>query len=177
PANAREQLDELTVQTQQAIAEVRRLVYDLRPPALDELGLVGAPPEQPRALGPFTVLGPDRPLQLPAAVEVAAYRIAVEAMTNTARHAAATQASVRVGLDGALCLEISDNGIGLPVAYRAGVGIRSMRERAAGRAGRQCHKRAGHTGGHSDPRPHPLGAVVSLGAEPYPERPPIRVLI
>jgi signal transduction histidine kinase len=131
PANAREQLDELTVQTQQAIAEVRRLVYDLRPPALDELGLVGALTEQARALGPFTVLGPDRPLQLPAAVEVAAYRIAVEAMTNTARHAAATQASVRVGLDGALCLEISDNGIGLPVAYRAGVGIRSMRERAA----------------------------------------------
>jgi two-component system, NarL family, sensor kinase len=131
PANARKQLDELTVQTQQAIAEVRRLVYDLRPPALDELGLVGALTEQARALGPITVLGPDRPMQLPAAVEVAAYRIALEAMTNTARHAAATEATVRVSLDGALNLEISDNGIGLPVAYRAGVGIRSMRERAA----------------------------------------------
>jgi two-component system, NarL family, sensor kinase len=130
PASAREQLDELTVQTQQAIAEVRRLVYDLRPPALDELGLVGALTEQARALGPFMVVGPDRPLQLPAAVEVAAYRIALEAMTNTARHAAATEATVRVSLDGALHLEISDNGTGLPVAYRAGVGIRSMRDRA-----------------------------------------------
>jgi signal transduction histidine kinase len=131
PASAREQLDELTVQTQQAIAEVRRLVYDLRPPALDELGLVGALTEQARALGSFMVLAPDLPLQLPAAVEVAAYRIALEAMTNTARHAAATEATVRVSVDGALHLEISDNGIGLPVAYRAGVGIRSMRERAA----------------------------------------------
>jgi two-component system, NarL family, sensor kinase len=131
PANARQQLDELTVQTQQAIAEVRRLVYNLRPPALDELGLVGALTEQARALGPITVLGPDLPTQLPAAVEVAAYRIALEAMTNTARHAAATEATVRVSLDGALHLEISDNGTGLPVAYRAGVGIRSMRERAA----------------------------------------------
>jgi two-component system, NarL family, sensor kinase len=131
PAKAREQLDELTVQTQHAIAEVRRLVYDLRPSALDELGLVGALTEQARALGPITVLGPDRPLQLPAAVEVAAYRIALEAMTNTARHAAATEATVRVSVDGALQLEISDNGSGLPVAYRAGVGIRSMRERAA----------------------------------------------
>jgi two-component system, NarL family, sensor kinase len=131
PASARKQLDELTVQTQQAIAEVRRLVYDLRPPALDELGLVGALTEQARTLGPISVLGPDRPLRLPAAVEVAAYRIALEAMTNTARHAAATEATVRVSLDGALNLEISDNGTGLPVAYRAGVGIRSMRERAA----------------------------------------------
>ena len=118
------------MQTQQAIAEVRRLVYDLRPPALDELGLVGALTDQARTLGPITVLGPDL-MQLPAAVEVSAYRIALEAMTNTARHAAATEATVRVSLDGALNLEISDNGIGLPVAYRAGVGIRSMRERAA----------------------------------------------
>jgi signal transduction histidine kinase len=77
------------------------------------------------------VLGPDLPVQLPAAVEVAAYRIALEAMTNTARHAAATEATVRVSLNSALNLEISDNGTGLPVEYQAGVGIRSMQERAA----------------------------------------------
>jgi two-component system, NarL family, sensor kinase len=82
------------------------------------------------------VLGPDLPMQLPAAVEVAAYRIALEAMTNAGRHAAATEATVRVSLDSALHLEISDNGTGLPVAYRAGVGIRSMRERAAQLGGR-----------------------------------------
>jgi two-component system, NarL family, sensor kinase len=148
PANARKQLDELTVQTQQAIAEVRRLVYDLRPPALDELGLVGALTEQARTLGPITVLGPDLPMQLPAAVEVAAYRIALEAMTNTARHAAATEATVRVSLDGALNLEISDNGTGLPVAYRAGVGIRSMRERAA------------ELGGHLSIEPGTTGTLI-----------------
>jgi two-component system, NarL family, sensor kinase len=131
PADAAEQLNELTRQMQQAIAEVRRLVYDLRPPALDELGLVGALTEKARSLGPITVLGPDLPLQLPAAVEAAAYRIALEAMTNAVRHSAATDSTVSVRVDGALHLQISDNGVGLPAGYLAGVGIVSMRERAA----------------------------------------------
>jgi signal transduction histidine kinase len=63
-------------------------------------------------------------------VEVAAYRIALEAMTNVKRHANAQQASVRISVDGALHVEITDDGSGLPDAYRAGVGITSMRERA-----------------------------------------------
>jgi two-component system, NarL family, sensor kinase len=62
---------------------------------------------------------------------VAAYRIALEAMTNIKRHANAEEANVRVSIDGALHIEIADNGGGLPDAYRAGVGINSMRERAA----------------------------------------------
>jgi two-component system, NarL family, sensor kinase len=136
PVDAGEQLDELTRQTQDAIAEVRRLVYDLRPSALDELGLVGALTERARWLGPFTVHGPDEPLQLPAAVEAAAYRIALEAMTNTVRHAAATHGRVLVRVDDSLHLEISDNGCGLPAGFRAGVGIMSMRERAAELGGR-----------------------------------------
>ncbi len=86
PAAAAAQLDVLTAQTQQAVAEVRRLVYGLRPPALDELGLLGAIDEQARALGAITVSGPATPLDLPAAVEVAAYRIAMEAMTTATRH-------------------------------------------------------------------------------------------
>jgi signal transduction histidine kinase len=131
PDSVRERLDVLTAQTQQAVAEVRRLVYGLRPPALDELGLVGALDEQARTLGPITVHGPDTPLALPAAVEVAAYRIAVEAMTNVVRHAHARDCTVRVRIDGALHLEIADDGVGLPEGYRAGVGITSMRERAA----------------------------------------------
>ena len=131
PSSVRERLDVLTAQTQQAVAEVRRLVYGLRPPALDELGLLGALDEQARTLGPITVHGPDTPLALPAAVEVVAYRIAVEAMTNVVRHAHASTCSVRVRLDGALHLEIADDGVGLPEGYRAGVGITSMRERAA----------------------------------------------
>ncbi|GAA4564383.1 sensor histidine kinase [Planotetraspora kaengkrachanensis] len=130
PAAATSQLDELTDQTQQAVAEVRRLVYGLRPPALDELGLVGALHEHARVLGGITVDGPDRSPALPAAVEVAAYRIALEAMTNSARHARAATCTVRVHIDGALHLEIADDGAGLPREFRAGVGISSMRERA-----------------------------------------------
>src|SRR5690348_2280294 len=71
---AADQLDTLTRQTQAAVADVRRLVYGLRPPALDEFGLVGALTEQARCLGAIEVDGPNRQLQLPAAVEVAAYR-------------------------------------------------------------------------------------------------------
>jgi signal transduction histidine kinase len=130
-AAAAEQMDALTGQTQQAVAEVRRLVYGLRPPALDELGLVGALNEQARSLGTIVVEGPAHQPMLPAAVEVAAYRIAMEAMTNTIRHARASHGTVRVTIDDALRLEISDNGTGLPDGYRAGVGITSMRERAA----------------------------------------------
>jgi two-component system, NarL family, sensor kinase len=125
------QLDTLTQQTQAAIAEVRRLVYDLRPPALDELGLVGALAEQARHLGAIRVEGPDPQPPLPAAVEVAAYRIAMEAMTNITRHASAAKGLVTISVDGALRLEIVDNGIGMPSVFRAGVGITSMRERAS----------------------------------------------
>ena len=124
------ELDELTTQTQGAIAEVRRLIYDLRPPALDELGLVGALSEQARTLGEFEIDGPDPQPPLPAAVEVAAYRIALEAMTNVARHAGARQASVRIQIADAVRIEVSDDGAGLPALLLPGVGISSMRERA-----------------------------------------------
>jgi two-component system NarL family sensor kinase len=131
PLSAARQIEDLSVQTQEAIAEIRRLVYDLRPPALDELGLVGALAEQASRFGPITVTGPNPLPALPAAAEVAAYRIAVEAMTNIVRHAGAASAAVRISVDGCLQLEISDSGAGLPEGYRAGVGIISMRERAA----------------------------------------------
>jgi signal transduction histidine kinase len=127
---AAEQMDVLTGQTQAAVAEVRRLVYGLRPPALDELGLIGALGEQAGSLGGIEVRG-EVP-ELPAAVEVALYRIALEAMTNTVRHARCSRAEVELRtVPGGLCLEISDDGVGLPEGYRAGVGITSMRERAA----------------------------------------------
>jgi len=134
PDAAAATLDLLTTQTQDAVAEVRRLVYGLRPPALDELGLVEALAEQARALGPITVRGPAGPLALTAAVEVAVYRVAMEAMTNVSRHARAASATVQIsmsdGADGALRVEIEDDGVGLPASYRAGIGIASMRERA-----------------------------------------------
>jgi signal transduction histidine kinase len=68
---------------------------------------------------------------LPAAVEVAAYRIACEALSNAARHAVAKLATVRLEAADDLRLEICDDGKGLPPLRQAGVGLTSMRERAA----------------------------------------------
>jgi two-component system NarL family sensor kinase len=130
PPAATAQLEQLAVQVQAAVADVRRLVYGLRPPALDELGLVAAIDEQARALGSFRVEG-DVDGDLPAAVEVAAYRIALEAMTNSVRHSGSDSCRVSLELNGALHLVVEDDGTGLPDGYRAGVGITSMRERAA----------------------------------------------
>lgn len=135
---AAEELRELTGDVRRALAEVRRLVEGLRPPALDELGLVGAISLQAERLGrpPAFDISSDEPLpELPAAIEVAAYRIAVEAMTNAVRHAAADHCRVTVTVDRsglpALRVEITDDGQGLPEQPRAGIGLASMRERTA----------------------------------------------
>jgi signal transduction histidine kinase len=130
PATAQAQLDELTGQVQGAVAEVRRLVYGLRPPAVDELGLMGAIEEQARAMGGVEVHGVVDG-DLPAAVEVAAYRIALEAMTNALRHGGGRWCRIGVEMNGALQVLVEDDGVGLPEHFRAGVGITSMRERAA----------------------------------------------
>jgi two-component system, NarL family, sensor kinase len=152
-----EALDTLADQTQAAVADVRRLVYGLRPPALDELGLVGALTEQARSLGAIEVEGPSSALDLPAAVEVAAYRIALEAMTNSVRHAHAGLTVVRIAAtDGSLNVEIRDDGVGLPGGYRAGVGITSMRERAT-ELGGTCHI------GPWEPRGTVVRATMPLG--------------
>lgn len=127
-------LAELTTQTQGAIADVRRAVYDLRPPALDELGLVPALRAHAERLVDnhlhIIVDAPDDLPSLPAAVEVATYRITLEALTNVVRHAAATRCIVRLLLSNDdLVVELSDNGKGIPVDIRAGVGLTAMRER------------------------------------------------
>jgi two-component system NarL family sensor kinase len=132
PAKASEQLDEVTEQVRDALEEVRRLVYELRPPALDELGLVGALEEQARRHPHVEIVAPTPIGPLPAAVEVAAYRIVLEALTNAARHAPGAHTTVQIDRDSdAVLLRVSDSGPGMPVGFRAGVGIRSMRERAA----------------------------------------------
>ena len=135
PAAAGALLEDARSEIQNAVADVRRLVYALRPPALDELGLVGALREQAEKLGAadhprVEIDASDELKSLPAAVEVAAYRISLEAMTNAARHADARTCVVRIALNGDLELEVVDDGGGLPDDYRAGVGISSMRERA-----------------------------------------------
>jgi two-component system NarL family sensor kinase len=132
PDRAADQLDELTQQVRDALEEVRRLVYELRPPALDELGLVGALEEQARRLHQVEIVAPVAIGPLPAAVEVAAYRIALEALTNVARHAPGSGATVLIDREAdAVVLRIADRGPGMPEGFRAGVGINSMRERAA----------------------------------------------
>jgi len=68
---------------------------------------------------------------LPAAVEVAAYRIALEAITNSVRHAQAHTCQLCLNINDGLQLEIRDDGLGLPIGYQAGVGLSSMRERTA----------------------------------------------
>jgi signal transduction histidine kinase len=119
-----------------ALADVRRLVHDLRPPALDDVGLLGAVRQQAERLRApgltVTVDGGDGLDALPAAVEVAAYRIASEALTNVARHAAADLCRVRLFLDGRdLVVEVADDGTGIPAGTASGVGLLSLRERAA----------------------------------------------
>lgn len=141
PAGADAALAALRTDASGALADIRRLVDALRPPALDELGLVGALQAQAARFGsaPTVDVEADGLIpELPAAVEVAAYRIAVEAMTNAARHANARSCRVRVGehaggLDAGRSLEvdIADDGAGLPASIRPGIGLASMRERAA----------------------------------------------
>jgi signal transduction histidine kinase len=130
-------LGRLTAETRRCIAEIRRLAYELRPPALDEFGLVPALREQAAHLTGaadglvVSMEAPNELPALPAAIEVAAYRITLEALTNVARHAHARSCTVSLMVDGALELEIVDDGLGLPRDHRAGVGLASMRERAA----------------------------------------------
>jgi len=137
-------------QMQEALAGIRRLVYDLRPPALDQLGLVSALRDYAagHAAGSLqVVIDALEPLPpLPAAVEVAAYRIALEALTNVVRHAQAQHCWLHLRVDGGLQLEVEDDGRGLAPDVRHGVGITAMVERAA-ELGGTCTVGGGSNGG------------------------------
>lgn len=145
PSAADQMLGDLGGEIESAIADIRRLVYALRPPALDELGLVGAlrafaahyqspassedgANAEPRLL--VTIDAPPNLPPLPAAIEVAAYRIVCEALTNASRHADARACHITLTLDNALRIEICDDGTGLAPERQVGVGLISMRERA-----------------------------------------------
>lgn len=144
---AQASLGELSREVEAAMVDVRRLVDGLRPPALDELGLIGAIDEQARRLeGPrpggrtlrISVIGPrdDGLPILPAAIEVAAYRIAVEAVTNVVRHADADRCHVRIDATDTLRIEVSDDGRGIPTGTGPGTGLESMTARATEVGGR-----------------------------------------
>ena len=137
PDQAAALLRQVRADTVTAIEEIRRMVYAMRPPALDDLGLVPALRQQATGLrnrgGQTISVDVSAPVDLPdlpAAVEVAAYRIVVEALTNVARHSDSSSARVRLepGVGG-LHIEVRDSGRG--EAWRPGVGLSSMRERAA----------------------------------------------
>jgi signal transduction histidine kinase len=139
PATAEEVLDRLQRNLRAAVADIRTLVDELRPPAL-ELGLMTAIKERSAELGllmDVRVDGPDDLPSLPAAVEVAAYRICQEALMNVLKHADARHVQVRVRAGDLLTLDIQDDGVGLLRTSRSGVGLDSMRERAA-EVGARC---------------------------------------
>jgi len=140
-------LGDLQAQVKSTITDIRRLVYALRPPALDELGLVSAIREHAAHYNESNSLrvsleAPEPVPPLSAAVEVAAYRIVLEALTNVARHAHAQTCRIRLLLADGLCLEITDDGDGLPTDCRTGVGLTAMRERAV-ELGGECRIESG----------------------------------
>jgi signal transduction histidine kinase len=138
PDSADELLRGLRAEAVTAVGEIRRLVYDMRPPALDELGLVPALRQRAASLRTadgramrVAVQAPEALPALPAAVETAAYRIATEALTNAARHSGADSADLVVDLvDDRLRVDVRDAGR-KGQAWTPGVGLASMRERAA----------------------------------------------
>jgi signal transduction histidine kinase len=167
PAGAEDLVEQVAQRSQETVKEIRRLVHGLRPPALDQLGLVEALRDFARNFTPDTGPGtgpdssasdpagnglaveisapPDGLPELPAAVEVNAYRIALEGISNAARHAQAGRCAVRFRVEAGsaqgvtpagLVVQIGDDGTGLPRLYREGVGLRSMRERAEEIGGR-----------------------------------------
>ena len=166
PVRASELIGQLRADTTAAIGDIRRLVYGLRPPALDDLGLIGSLRQQSARLaqrpdGTSLAVQLDAPEDmppLPAAVEVAAYRIVTEAMTNAARHSGATSIKIRLALPGGddLRIEVSDDGAGPPSSWQAGFGLISMRERAA-ELGGSCEAGPAPDGGGRVTASLPLG--------------------
>ncbi|MCC7449696.1 MAG: GAF domain-containing sensor histidine kinase [Anaerolineae bacterium] len=144
PQAAAEAMTKLHRSIREAIADLRRLVYDLRPPTLDELGFVESVREladrcqpgydaQDQSSVAITLDVTDLPAVLPAAVEVAAYRIIQEALRNVIRHARACACRIQLACtdDHMLSLSVTDDGVGLPPGSSPGVGMSNMRERAA----------------------------------------------
>ncbi|MEU6009632.1 sensor histidine kinase [Streptomyces sp. NPDC047453] len=157
PEHAVETLRALRADVSDTITEIRRIVYGLRPRALDELGLVEAIRQRTAPLRvadgrPLTVTvdAPEQLPQLPAAVEVTAYRVAVEAVTNIARHAAVTAATLTLDLRGTthLRVTVADSGR-CTEPWTPGVGIQSM------------HERVEQIGGTLTVRTTPEGATIT----------------
>jgi signal transduction histidine kinase len=142
PESAATVVSEFRAELKSAITEIRQIVLDLRPPSLDELGLKGALEQLAEGLRTNVEGSPDIRMNIPTlpelfpALEVALYRITQEALTNAIKHANAKTITVVIRLESDLVLSVRDDGQGLPEHYRAGLGLRSMRERAEELGGR-----------------------------------------
>ena len=134
-------VDALRTELRSTITELRRVVEGLRPPALDELGLAGALTQVTRRLTLGTAMTVDLSVgdlpALPAAMEVAAFRIVTEAVTNAVRHSSATVCHATIVAEGrALRITVADDGQGISGGESAagdslaGHGLQTMRERA-----------------------------------------------
>ncbi|NOU92571.1 sensor histidine kinase [Paenibacillus sp. LMG 31456] len=160
PDIAIEMLGDLRRVIRATVDEIRTLVHDLRPPSLDELGLISAIQERVSELNKparlladelgtipthIRLLEPPQLPDLPAAVEVAAYRIVTESLVNVIKHSQATDCTIKLHISATkqLVIEVTDNGTGLPPSYaqqlpgKGGIGLQSLRERAA-ELGGQC---------------------------------------
>jgi signal transduction histidine kinase len=125
---------DLAVDIQGAVEQTREIAYGLRPPILDDRGLVAA--IRDRVHGPVAdrlrvdVVAPDELLHLPAAVDLAALRIVQEAVANVRRHADASHCVVVIErVPGELRVRIEDDGRGIPPRVRSGMGLTSIRDR------------------------------------------------
>lgn len=139
PSRARELVGLARTEVSDALDDVRRLVHDLRPPALDDLGLEAAVRQQAERVRSEVAVTVEAvgTTGLPAAVEVAAYRIVSESLANVVKHAGASRVDVRLDAGAtALTVTVADDGRGIGAAVTAGVGLLSLRERAEELGGR-----------------------------------------
>jgi two-component system sensor histidine kinase UhpB len=136
PDDLREELDELRETARSGTEDVRRIARQLRPEALEDLGLQSALAALTNSFGAQAQVQVERclepSLRLSADEELVVYRVAQDALTNVARHAQATRVELRLQQNGALTtLTVRDDGRGLsPGALPSAHGIRGMRERA-----------------------------------------------
>jgi len=132
-APTRDLLHRVADEVDALVIEVKRVVRDLRPTALDQLGLIDAVGEFTRTCSDdleFHLTMPTVPIELPAAVEVAAYRIVTEAVTNVVRHAKAAQCWLSITTGPTVDIDVVDDGIGVIDGVSSGVGWTAMSERA-----------------------------------------------
>lgn len=152
PEAADRMLDRVVGQVKAGIADIRRLVDGLRPPILDQLGLAPAIREtassfaSPGSEFTVTVEANGDSTALPAALQVAAFRIAMEAINNARRHGRANACRVILSVNGELEIVVEDDGVGVPAEFTPGVGLSSMRERAT-ELGGTCEVHRGRGGG------------------------------